>query len=100
MQITKEQVFHISDDLVVREIEGVTLVLPLSADIGEIEDKMYSFNETGLAIWNLLDGVRTAENVTKALCEAYEADYDEVFADVSALISELLDRKILLPFAS
>ena len=45
-----------SDGVVAREIEGEVVIVPLKAGIGDLEDELYSLNETGRGVWRLLNG--------------------------------------------
>jgi hypothetical protein len=40
-----------SKDLVCREIEGELIIVPLVAGMGDMEDELFTLNETGRAIW-------------------------------------------------
>ncbi len=85
-----------SEDVVARDIEGELIIVPLTAGIGDMEDEIYTLNETGRAIWERLDG-RSLQEVAEALKAEYEAKPGEVERDVVGLASELLKRKMLVP---
>ncbi len=87
-----------SQDLVAREIEGELILVPLTADIGGEEDSLdtlYSLNDTGQAVWKLLDG-RTLQQVADALAVEYEAPADDILTDVLGLAQELVNRRMLV----
>jgi hypothetical protein len=52
-----------SADIVARVIDGQIIIIPLAAGIGDMEDELYTLNETGKEIWDRLDGARTIEQV-------------------------------------
>jgi hypothetical protein len=54
-----------SDDVVVREIEGELIIVPLVSGIGNIEDELFTLNETGRAIWERLDGKKSLKDLAK-----------------------------------
>ncbi len=85
-----------SADVVARLIEGDLIIVPLAAGIGDMEDELYSLNETGKAVWDLLDGKRTLAQVVAALAEVYDVDEVVLRTDVLGLVDELLKRKILV----
>jgi len=85
-----------SEDVVVREIEGEILIVPLVAGIGDAEDELYTLNETGQAIWQKLDGQRTLKQVAEMLVAEFDAPLAEVEKDVLGLASELTRRGILV----
>ena len=55
MSIALEDVYKPSDDVVAREIEGEIIIVPLVAGIGDMEDELFTLNDTGKAIWDTLD---------------------------------------------
>lgn len=94
-RITLSSVCRPSDEVVFREIEGDTVIIPLTAGIGDAEDELYSLNETGRAIWHKLDGERTLGEVAAALALEFEASSDELQADVVGFVAEMTRRGIL-----
>ncbi len=85
-----------SDAVVAREIEGEIVIVPLTAGVGDLEDELYSLNETGKDVWRLLDG-RTVDEVVDALLAEYGAPREEIDRDVRGLLEELLSRGIVRP---
>jgi hypothetical protein len=89
-----------SDDIVAREIEGELIIVPLVAGIGDMEDELFTLNDSGKAIWDLLDGKRDLNGVIAVLCENYESSSDEITQDVLGLVEELMKRRILVDTSS
>jgi len=85
-----------STDIVAREIEGEIVIIPLVSGIGDLEDELYTLNETGRAIWKLLEGRRTLREVAAELASEYEPPIEEIERDVTGLVDELLRRKMLM----
>jgi hypothetical protein len=85
-----------SEAVVAREIEGEIVIVPLTAGVGDLEDELYSLNETGRDVWRLLDG-RTLDEVVDALVAEYDASREEIDGDVRGLLEELLRRDIIRP---
>jgi hypothetical protein len=85
-----------SEDIVAREIEGQILIVPLTAGIGNLEDELYSFSETGKAIWQRLDGKASLRAIVQALSDQYEAEPGEIEQDALDLVTELLARRIVV----
>jgi len=85
-----------SENIVVREIEGELIIVPLTSGIGDMEDELFTLNETGRAIWEKLDGRKTLENVVGELRANFEASPGEIERDVIGLVEELLKRKMLV----
>ena len=98
--ISMDGVYVPSEDVVAREIEGEVIIVPLVAGIGDMEDELYTFNETGKAIWSQLNGKQSLRAVVTALAEAYDAPSAEIERDVLGLVEELVKRRMLVEAAS
>ena len=55
-----------SEDVVAREIEGEFIIVPLAAGIGDMEDELYSLNESGV---DDLEAPRWKEQFEGNLCQ-------------------------------
>jgi hypothetical protein len=99
MTIRLETIYVPSDDVVAREIEGEMIIVPLVAGIGDMEDELFTVNETGKAIWNRLDG-RSLGQVVADLAEEYDAQAGEIERDVLGLVEELVRRRMLVEGAA
>ena len=84
-----------SDDIVAREIEGEIVIVPLVAGIGDADDELYTLNESGQAIWRLLDGQRTLDQVVGALAETFDSPRADMEKDVVGFVDELVRRGIV-----
>lgn len=100
MAISIDRIYTPSEDVVAREIEGELIIVPLVAGIGDMEDELFSLNETGKAIWDLLDGKRNLGQVTVELAENYESLQTEIEHDVLGLVEELVKRRMLVEVAT
>ena len=89
-------VYKPSDDVVAREIEGEFILVPITAGIGDLEDELYSLNDSGKAIWDKLDGKASLKQVVDELAADFDASTDELRQDVLGFVGELLSRKILV----
>jgi hypothetical protein len=85
-----------SEDVVVREIEGEIVIVPLTSGIGDMEDELFTLNETGRAIWDRIDGSRPVSSVIRDLAAAYDAPAGTIEADVVGLLQELLIRRMIV----
>jgi len=95
IQVTADTICVPSEDVVAREIEGDMIIVPLVAGIGDADDELYTFNETGKAIWKKLDGQRSLEQVSVALADEFSAHAKEIKADVLGFATEMVQRGIL-----
>jgi hypothetical protein len=93
MSIALENVYKPSEDVVAREIEGEIIIVPLVAGIGDMEDELFTLNDTGKAIWDQLDRQTSLADVAAAL-EADDEGAEE--RDVPGLVAELVARRMLV----
>jgi len=94
--IDLSKAYEPSEDVVVREIEGEIVIVPLVSGIGDIEDELYTLNETGRDIWKRLDGTKPLAAVVRELAEEYDAPAGLVEGDVVGLLEELIVRKMVV----
>lgn len=95
-EMNLDKVFAHSEDVVAREIEGELIIIPLVAGIGDMEDELFTLNETGRAIWNELDGQKSLREIIDKLSEEYEVSNETLEQDVIGFVEELLKRKMLV----
>ena len=93
--ILLNMIYEPSDDVVVREIEGELIIVPLVSGIGDMEDDLFSLNETGRAIWDKLDGVKTVGDVITELTGEFDAPKSEIEKDMTGFLTELMRRKMI-----
>jgi len=96
VKVELNSVYVPSNDVVAREIEGEIIIVPVSAGVVNIEDELYSLNDTARAIWKELDGTKPLSTVVKTLAASYEINPAEIERDVVGLVGELLERRILV----
>lgn len=94
--VTLDTIYIPSDEVVARVIMDELIIVPLAAGIGDMEDELYTLNETGKEIWYRLDGQLSLGQIINALAEEYEAPRDEIERDVLGLTAELIRRRMLI----
>jgi hypothetical protein len=99
-KILMDMVFSRSGDVVSREIDGTLIIVPLTSGVGDMEDDLFSMNETGTKIWNMLDGKKTVQEIVEAMAQQYRAEPGEIEQDVAGIITELLKRRMLVEATS
>lgn len=98
-EIRLDGVYRPSEDIVVREIEGELIIVPLTSGIGDLEDELFTLNETGRAIWRRLDGRASLRDIAGSLAAEYEGDAKTMAEDVAGLAGELLRRRMIVDVA-
>jgi len=92
----KSGFYAVSENVVGREIEGELIIVPLVSGMGNLEDELYTLNESGKAIWKKLDGTRKLKTVAEELAAEWDAPPEEIEEDVMGLARELLARGMLV----
>jgi hypothetical protein len=89
---TCSQVYHINEPTVVAEaIDGEVVVIHM--DLGVY----YSLTGTAAYLWQSAAAGRSVSEMTAGLGEAFESCPDDVVSVVSAFLSVLEDKQLLLP---
>lgn len=96
MSVDLNKCYRVSADVVAREIEGELVIVPLKSGMGDLDAEMYALSTTGIAVWEKLNGSTPLDDVVKLLSAEYSASYDEVKADVVALVEELLGKGLVV----
>ena len=85
-----------SDNVVAREVSGEFIIIPIASGVGDLEDEIFSLNETGKSIWNKLSPGKKLKDVAFALSKEFDAPLDKIEKDCLGLIQELLKRKMVV----
>ena len=96
VKISLDTIYLPSSDIVAREIEGEIIIVPVVSGIGDMEDELFSLNETGKVMWDKLDGKRKLGDVVFELKKEFDGPEGEIESDVIGLVEELLKRRILV----
>lgn len=83
---------QLSENVVIREMAGVTVLLPLDGSFQGI----MAVNPVGARILELLrEGICEEEKLLRTLCDEYAAPAEEITADARAFLAELWENHIL-----
>jgi len=91
---TMSNYFSKSNDLVTRTIAGETIIVPVRAHVVNLES-IYSTDEVGSLIWQLIDGRRAVEQIAEAVCESYEVDQEKATTDVREFLAGLEEAGLI-----
>ena len=73
---------------VTRSIAGETIIVPIKSGVGDL-NSIYTLNEVGSRIWQLIDGARTAGQIAQAITEEYDVTMEAAAQDVTELLGAL-----------
>ncbi len=79
-----------SDQIIERVVADEALLINLA------NGDYYSLDGVGTRIWESIDGKRTVEDLANIVTEEYNADKDQVVADVLRLVGQLTDEGLLI----
>ncbi|MEI8355751.1 MAG: PqqD family protein [Deltaproteobacteria bacterium] len=96
MELTLDAICAPSEDVVARMIEDELIIVPLVAGIGDMEDELYTMNDTGKAIWSRLDGEKSLRDLVAELATEFDASPGKIEKDVLGLMTELASRKMVV----
>jgi hypothetical protein len=82
--------------MVMRNNGGRTILVPTGALVRDMKGFVI-LNETGRWVWERLDGVITADELSLAMIAEYEVPQEQALADISAMLTQLNDAGVLLP---
>lgn len=89
-------VYTPSEDVVAREVQGELIIIPITSGVADMEDDIFTLNETGRAIWDRLNGKKTLQEVIKDLGAEFEAGQGQIEKDILGISEELLKRRMLV----
>jgi len=96
LKVSLKAIYAPSEDAVAREVQGEFILIPITNGIGDLEDEIFTLNQTGRAIWNKLDGKKSLQETADCLALEFEAGNAEIKEDVLGLAGELLKRKMIV----
>jgi hypothetical protein len=87
--MTPAAIYTKHPDYVQRDVAGECILVPIRRTLTEA-NSIYVLNETGAALWNRIDGRRTAQEIITDFCGEYEVAVDQLANDFTSLLDDLL----------
>lgn len=76
-----KSVFSHSPDIVTKKTGNEYVLVPVANNIADM-NSVYTLNETGAFIWELIDGTRNVEEIINSLVEEFNIDRQTATADI------------------
>ena len=97
-RINLDKIYTHSEDIVAREIQGEFILIPITSGVGDpdLQDAIFTLNETGRIIWDRLDGKKKLKEIAVDLVKDYDIHTREIEKDISGFTQELLKRRMLI----
>lgn len=77
-----------SPNIVTRKTGNEYVLIPVANNIADM-NSVYTLNESGAFIWELIDGKRTIGEIVDALTEEYNIDRGLAESDVNSFLSDM-----------
>jgi hypothetical protein len=83
-----ERRYEKDPSIVHRNIAGEAILVPIRRNVADLES-IYTLDEVGARIWELIDGQRRVREIRDAIVEEYEVSVDVAEADLVEFIQQL-----------
>jgi hypothetical protein len=87
-------VYSHSPSIVTRKTGTEYVLVPIANNIADM-NSVYTLNDTGAFIWDLIDGKKSVKDLIRAVVAEYETDYDTAAADVNSFIADM-DKYLII----
>ncbi|MFC1808772.1 PqqD family protein [Candidatus Omnitrophota bacterium] len=95
-QVDLSGIYIPSEDLVTRDIQDEFIIVPITSGIGDMDDSLYTLNETGRAVWDKMDGKKSLEEIVEELISEFDGSGDDIKKDVLGLTAALKKKNIVV----
>ena len=89
-----KSVFSHSPGIVTKKTGDEYVLIPVANNIADM-NSVYTLNESGAFIWELIDGKRNVEMIINTLTEEYDIDFDSASKDVFSFINNMSNYLII-----
>ena len=81
-------------EVVTRRIAGETLIIPVAGQVGDL-DAIYTLNEVGSRIWELIEGATPVSRIVDAISAEYDVSPDQAARDIFGFLDSLETRDLI-----
>jgi len=83
-----DQRYKRNDDLVYRNIENETILVPIKNNVGDM-GCIYNLNEVGAFVWEHLDGEKTLGDLKNMVTAEFDVSDNDAETDLCEFINDL-----------
>lgn len=80
--------------VVTRRIAGETILVPVAGNVADL-DAVYTLNDVGSYIWELIDGRRSARAIAEEVSAVYDVAVEQAAPDVDELLRALEEKGLV-----
>jgi len=84
-----DSIYIRNPNMVYREIAGELILVPIQRTAEETES-IFVLNETGAALWRMVDGESTIDDIISRLLDEYDVDRKTLSKDVIRYIGDMV----------
>jgi hypothetical protein len=88
MEETEGAVFARREGIVLREVAGEHLLVPIRSDVADMR-AIFALNRVGLVVWELLDGTRGLDGILGEVLARFDVTAEEASVDLRAFVERL-----------
>jgi hypothetical protein len=92
--LSPDQLFVRSQSVVSRRVAGETLIVPVRGKVGDLAS-IYSFNETGSLIWQMLETPKGLSELVDAVEAEYSVGRERAESDATHFLNEMLAESLI-----
>ncbi|MEO0451511.1 MAG: PqqD family protein [Pseudomonadota bacterium] len=81
--------YTVRDDVVFSDVQNGIALLDLDRNV------YFTLNGTGAVVWRSLEQPKSIDDLAKIVSEKYGVDTDQCLPDISALIDQLVEKKLV-----
>ncbi len=86
--------FRQKRDLVTRRIAGETVIVPVRGGVGDL-NSIYTLNQPGTLIWELLGSDTPLDAIVGAVCREYDVTEDVAQKDIGEFLESLKSEDLI-----
>jgi hypothetical protein len=90
------QRFIKEQDFVTRRIAGETVIVPVRGRVAEL-NSIYTLNEVGTLIWQLIDGQTAVSQIIEAITREYQVAADQAAQETFDFLTSLEAAGLIQP---
>jgi len=91
-----DRIYKPSPNVVARAIRDELIIVPITSGVGGVQDELFTFNETGKALWEKLNGTDSLRVIVAKLKKEYSSAENEIAGDVLGLAGELVKKGVIV----
>ena len=81
---------YVPDDVLMRELDGESVILDLASE------KYFGLDDIGTRMWQILEDSDTVQEAYDILLQEYDVDSQQLLKDLQELVEQLVNSNLLI----